>query len=143
MQYWIEVTGDYQWQLRLKGDIGLNVPVATRYKNMLSKIDVGDIVLHHITTARAMVKEHKSTIVGISKIKSKMSIIGKKLLIDLNNSIELPHPIKLKDYSQIEEPSDKFKFMIHANLQKYVFEIEESDIRKILDKTFAVFNHSR
>jgi len=131
MSIWIEVTGNYQWQLRLSGTMGLNSPVNTRYKNMLCKINNGDIVLHHITTQRSEKKELASSIVGISKVKTKMQILS-KLLVDLEETTGFPIPIRFKEYSKIENPSDNFKFLIHTNLQKYIFEIDKSDFEKIL-----------
>jgi hypothetical protein len=97
MRYWVEVTGDFQWQLRLKGEMGLNAPMISRYKNMLSNIHKGDIILHHIVTSRAISKEHESAVIGISKVKNKMYTYGKKVIVDLEDSLELLILIKLKE----------------------------------------------
>jgi len=132
MRYWIEVTGDYQWELRLKGKLGLNAPNTRRYANFFKEIDKGDIILHHITTQRALKDDHKSSIVGISKAKSKMYEDGNKLLVDLKDSSEFFSPIAFDDYSKIETPSVKFQYLLHLNLQRYIIEIEKEDVKKII-----------
>ena len=141
MKFWLEVTGQYQWELRKNGEIGLHAPTKTRYKNMLRDIKIGDIVIHYITAARASGLNLRSSIVGISKAKSNMKINGNRYVVDVEKVLKLPIPIKFKEYSKIKNPSEKFKFLIRTNLQKYIFEIEKSDLIKILELNIENKDH--
>lgn len=133
MQSWIEATGDYQWILRLNRKIGLNVPVSTRYENMLDKIKENDIIFHHITTQRAEKPSHQGSIVGISKVASEVHKNGKKLVVDIKDVVELPIPIKFSEYTKIKNPSKKFDYLLHINLQRYITEIEKDDVKQIIE----------
>jgi hypothetical protein len=132
MRFWIEVSGDHQWEKKKTGEMGLNAPHCMRYNNLLTKITPGDIILHYITTSDARIKEHKSSIVGITKAKTKMYASGKKIFVDLEDQKEFPFPIKLKNFSNITMPSPRLKFLLHINVQKYLFELEKQDIIKII-----------
>ena len=132
MQFWIEITGDIQWDLRLKGELGLNAPLSKRYRKLLKKIKENDIILHHIPAKRAEQDSHKSAIVGISKVVSEMDNREDKLLVYLEDTIELPNPIRFVDYSEIKNPSKKFEFLLHINVQRYIIEIEKQDIIQII-----------
>lgn len=132
MQFWIEVTGDRQWSLRLNGELGLNAPLSKRYRKILKKIKENDVILHHITTKRAEESSHKGAIVGISKAVSKMSNDEDKLLVCLNDTIEIPNPIGFVEYSEIKNPSKKFEFLLHINMQRYIIEIEKQDVTQII-----------
>jgi predicted RNA-binding protein len=133
MRFWIEVADDYQWEKKIVGELGLNAPNSYRYRNLLSKVNPGDIILHYITASNAKIKEHQSSIVGISKTKTKMCLSGDKLFIDLERQKEFPCPIKLKDFSSMKSPSPRVKFLLHINVQRYLFELEEQDVIQLID----------
>lgn len=133
MRYWIETTSDYQWSLRLNATLGLNAPASTRYKNMLKNIEYDDVILHYITTQGAACSSHRSVIIGISKIASEMQRKMNMLIVILKDTVELPVPIKFNEYSIIEKPSKKFKFLLKTNLQRYITEIEKEDMLKIVN----------
>jgi predicted RNA-binding protein len=132
MRFWLEVSGDYQWQKKVIGELGLNAPDCLRYINLLSKIAPGDIILHYITTGDARIKGHQSAIVGISKAKTEMKSFRKKIFIDLEAQKAFPYPIKLKDFSSIMSPSPRLKFLFHTNVQRYLFALEKQDVIQLI-----------
>ena len=132
MRAWIEISNDLQWKKKAMNILGLNAPASTRYMNMMKGIQKGDIILHYITNQLAKDQSHKSAIVGISLANSKMEKKNSKYTINLRNTQTLPVPIKFKEFSKIDNLSDKLKQLLHANLQQYLGEIEISDLIKII-----------
>lgn len=132
MKVWIEVSNDLQWKKKAMNILGLNAPASTRYENMMKRIGKDDVILHYITTQLAKEQSHKSAIVGISLAKSKMEKMNNRYKINLKDTLTLPVSIKFNDFSKISKASDKLKQLLHTNLQRYLGEIELSDLSKIL-----------
>ncbi|KPL02067.1 MAG: hypothetical protein AMJ90_06910 [candidate division Zixibacteria bacterium SM23_73_2] len=133
MRYWIEISSEYRFQKKVSNLEGLYAPASTRYKNMLKEVNKDDIVLHYITGYLAIKKEHKSTIIGVSIVKSKMNILDKKLNIDLGTPIIIPIPIHISEIKEITEKSFLLKKFLGFNFQRYLGEILAEDFFQILN----------
>lgn len=133
MKVWIEVTGgDWGWTGKVATSTsgkkrGLKAPATGRYRNMMSQVRHGDIVMTHLTSSNTLKKEWKSSLVGVSTIAGNCYQRGNTLYFDTQDDLELPVPIMFSDYRNKGIFSDMFQTMIRRNFQKYIFEITFND----------------
>lgn len=132
MRAWIEISSEYRFQNKLSGKSGLYAPLMTRYINMLKQIRKGDIILHYITNSDAINKSHGSSIIGISSAASSMIENRTRLILDIAHTIELVHPINIKDIKKMGTKSERLQNLISQSFQRYIAEIELVDVRNIL-----------
>jgi len=138
MKIWIEVTnGNWAWEEKIEADIskfkrGLKAPASKKYYNLFEKLSPNDIVLTYLSNSLTQNHNWKSSIVGISKIKNSYQKTNNTIRFDTYDDIELPIPIKYKEFKEIEEKSDLIKYAFRLNLQKYLFEITIKDFFQIL-----------
>jgi hypothetical protein len=132
-RFWIEVSSEYQFNKKANLLQGLNAPNNCRYRNMLSEVNTDDIILHYITLSNVIIKEHGSSILGLSKIKSKLIKHGKSLSLDLRSAIILPKPIHIYEIKGLKNKSEKLEHLLIVNFQRYISQITENDFINIID----------
>ena len=131
MKGWMEVSSEYRFKKKMNGEIGLFAPESTRYINMMKDVEPGDIILHYLIKQGAS-KEHASSIIGISKAKSKMKYMEPRIHIDLEEIYQFPNPIKKNEFLDIKDKSLELNKLIRMSFLKYLTELSESDLFKIV-----------
>ncbi len=136
MKYWIEVSDGWSWDLLLKGKRGLYAPNKKRYATMFKGIDRGDIVIHYLITQMTKDKEKKSSIIGLSRVKSKAYVRENQIIVDLEKITELPKPIKFNVFSKfLEKYSIAMQKLIKVGMQRYLTEISQKDFEEIFKQS--------
>ena len=132
MKCWIEVSSEYRFKQKKKGESGLYAPFSTRYYNMMQPLSLGDIIMHYIVAIGTVNNDFASSIVGISKTASDIENEGSRLIASLENIVILPIPIKLKEIKALENKSPKLEKLIIVNFQRYLTEITKGDSIKLI-----------
>lgn len=102
-------------------------PPSVRYKNTVSQVRRGDIVVTHLTPSNTVRKEWKSSLVGASTVARESYQRGNTLYVETLDDLESPVPIPSSEYSNRETLSDILLTMIKRDFQKYLFEITVGD----------------
>lgn len=127
MSIWIEILSEYRFKQKISNIAGLYAPKTTRYINMLKDIQPKDIVFHYITASGTEKKEYKSSIIGVSKIQSKMHMDRVKLVVKIQDIYNFPKPINKKEIIEIKNKSYLLKKLININFQRYLSKISTED----------------
>jgi len=143
MNVWIEVSSEYRFTQKLKGESGLVAPASTRYINMLEGVKPGDIVLHYITASGCVKNEYRSSIVGVSRVVSKMSDKGDRVAYSIKDTIELPIPIAKDEIKSLDNKSKTLQQLIRVNFQRYIIEITPEDLLNIMRIHALNFEHMK
>ena len=131
MKYWIEVSSEYRFDQKLKGNSGLYAPNTQRYINMLKHIRTGDIILHYIVSGGTHNKSYASSIVGLSYTDSNMIIQDTKITVDIKGITKLSEPIKKDGLKSINTKSRGLGKLINVNFQRYLTEISKEDLTEL------------
>jgi hypothetical protein len=133
MNYWLEVTSGLRWSKLLKEGVRLDAPNTTRYQNFFKGLETGDIVLHYLTATLTPQKEERSSVVGVSKIASTPTVIGKRIVAKCSHTLKFPTPISYSELRGIKRKSAELRGLLKINMQKYLAQISDFDFKSILD----------
>ena len=131
MKAWIEVSSEYRLGKKIAGESGLTAPATNRYINMMKHVNPDDIVLHYLIKQGAK-KEHESTVIAISRAKSKMYDEPPRITVDLREITMLPVPIRLSEIKGVENKSANLRKLIRMSFLRYLSEMSMGDLLNLL-----------
>jgi len=131
--FWIEVTSGMRWDRMLREGVQLEAPNKTRYQHFFDGVKAGDLVLHYLTGTLTMQREKQSSVVGVSQVASNPAVVGKKIIADCSNALELPKPVSYGELLGLKRKSLSLQRLVGFSMQRYLTQISRSDFESVLN----------
>ena len=133
MDFWIEVTSGMRWNRLMREGIALEAPDRTRYRHFFEGVKSGDFVLHYLTTSLTSQKEQRSSVVGVSRVASDPTVVGKKIVARCSDTLKFSKSVSYNELRGHKRKSPSLRRLVGFNMQMYLTQISRSDFESILD----------
>jgi len=132
MNFWIEVTSGMRWDRLLREGIALEAPDRPRYRHFFEGVKSGDFVLHYLTASLTSQKEQRSSVVGVSRVASDPTVVGKKVVAGCSDTLKFSKPVSYNELLGLKRKSPLLSRLVGCHMQRYLTQISRSDVESIL-----------